>query len=451
MGRFKHLAPATLTTAIMLASGFAVAAESSGDGQANNHKADSYKADNYKAKNYKADNYKADNYKAKQHQSIPAAIKAGSAKLSYRLRHEDVDIDNASEDQARALTLRTRLNYTTGRYQGFGATVEVDNVTEISGDDYPTSPALKNSGDFPGKAIIADPEGTELNQAYISYKYGTTEGKYGRQRINLDNQRFIGGVGFRQNEQTYDAVSIAHSCEELNTSVYYAHINNVNRIFGEDDPALSDTDSSTDILNINYSGLAAGDIIFYSYLLDQTLSNTQLETYGLRFAGKSYGLGYQAEYATQERELASGSEADADYVLLEGSIDMAGATFALGLENLQSDEGDFGFSTPLATGHKFQGWADQFLITPDEGIQDIYLSVGAKFDGIKLLAIYHDFKSDEDNVNGDDDLGSEVGFLALKDFGDYKVSVKYANYDAGNDSFNKSDTEKLWLTVSGAF
>ncbi|MDB9969268.1 hypothetical protein OAD77_00660 [Porticoccaceae bacterium] len=119
--------------------------------------------------------------------------------------------------------------------------------------------------------------------------------------------------------------------------------------------------------------------------------------------------------------------------------------------NAGGSGGGFGFSTPLATGHKFQGWTDQFLLTPNEGIQDIYFSVGAKFDGVKLMAIYHDFQSDENNLSGDDDLGSEIGFLALKKIGDYKVSVKYANYDAGDDSFNKSDTEKLWLTVSGAF
>jgi len=432
MATFKHLAPATpLIAGIMLASGLAMGAEGSSD--------------------YQANSYKTDNSNTSAHQSIASAIKGGSAKLDFRLRHEEVDIDNISEDEARALTLRTRLNYTTGRYQGLGATLEMDNITEINGDNYPTSPALKNSGNFPGKAIIADPEGTEINQAYISYKQGETEGKYGRQRINLDNQRFIGGVGFRQNEQTYDAFSIVHRIAAADTKLYYAHVNNVNRIFGEDDPALSDTDSSTEILNINYSGFNAGDLVFYSYLLDQKLSDTQLDTYGLRFSGKSQGLGYQAEYATQERELANGSEADADYIFLEGSVDLAGATFALGFENLQSDEGDFGFSTPLATGHKFQGWADQFLNTPNEGLQDIYFSVGAKFDGIKLLAIYHDFTSDEDNLSGDDDLGSEIGFLALKKIGDYKVSVKYATYDAGDSSFNKSDTEKLWLTVSGAF
>ncbi len=420
MATSKHIAPTTALTpliaGILLASGLAVGAEGSSE-----------------------------------HQTIASAVKGGSAKLYFRLRHEEVDVDNLSEDEARALTLRTRLNYSTGRYQGLGVSVEMDNITEIDGDNYPTSPALKNSGNFPGRAIIADPEGTEVNQAYISYKQGETEARYGRQRINLDNQRFVGGVGFRQNEQTYDAFSIAHEITAADTNIYYAHVNNVNRIFGEDDPALSDTDSSTEILNINYSGLEAGDFIFYSYLLDQKLSDTQLDTYGLRFSGKSNGLGYQAEYATQERELPNGNEADADYIFLEGSVDLAGATFALGFENLQSDEGDFGFSTPLATGHKFQGWTDQFLLTPNEGIQDIYLSVGAKFDGIKLLAVYHDFQSDKDNLSGDDDLGREIGFLASKKIGEYKLSLKYANYDAGDDSFNKSDTEKLWLTVSGAF
>ena len=421
MHKFKYATPTTVTAAIMLASGFAMAADDSSD------------------------------YQTSDYKTIAAAIKGGSAKLDFRLRHEEVNVDNVAEDEARALTLKTRLNYTTGRYEGIGISVEMDNITEIDGNNYPTSPALKNSGSFPGRTVIADPEGTEVNQAYISYSYGDTLSKYGRQRINLDNQRFVGGVGFRQNEQTFDAFSIAHTCAVADTKFYYAHINNVKRIFGEDDPALSDTDSSSEIFNINYSGFTAGDIIFYSYLLDEKLSDTQYDTYGLRFSGETNGLGYQLEYATQERELASGSEMDADYVLLEGSIDVAGASFALGFENLQSDNANYGFSTPLATGHKFQGWADQFLNTPNEGLQDVYLSVGAKFDGVKLLAIYHDFTSDEDNLSGEDDLGSELGFLALREFGDYTVSFKYANYESGDSSFNKSDTEKLWLTVSGTF
>jgi hypothetical protein len=326
----------------------------------------------------------------------------------------------------------------------------MDNVTELDGNDYPTSKGLKNTGNFPGKTIIADPVGTEINQAYLSYTRGNTTSKYGRQRILLDNQRFVGGVGFRQNEQTYDGFSITHKCKS-NTKVFYAHINNVNRIFGEDDPFVSDTDSSSDLLNINYSGWDAGSLVFYSYLLDEKKSDTEYNTYGLRFSGNSDGLGYQLEYATQEKELANGTEFDADYLLAEASLKVDAVKFALGFENLQSDAGNFGFTTPLATAHKFQGWADQFLGTPNEGIKDIYFSAGGKLGGVKLTAIYHDFTSDTDNLSGDDDLGSEFGFVASKKFGDYGLSLKYANYSDGDSSFNKADTEKLWLTVNAAF
>lgn len=377
------------------------------------------------------------------------AIKNGSAKLSFRLRHEDVDMDNPSDDEANALTLRTRLNYTTARYNGFGLFLEMDNITELDDSDYPTSKALKDTGNFPGKVIIADPEGTEINQAYLSYSYGNTTGKYGRQRILLDNQRFVGGVGFRQNEQTFDAFSISHKCK-CDTQVFYAHINNVNRIFGEDDPLASDTDSSTDLLNINYSGWSAGSLVFYSYLLDEKQSDTKYDTYGLRFSGNTEGLGYQFEYATQEQELTNGTEFDADYLMAEASLAVDYLTFALGFENLQSDDGNYGFATPLATGHKFQGWSDQFLATPDEGVRDIYFSAGANLTGIELLAVYHDFKSDTDNLSGDDDLGSEFGLLASTKIGNYGLSLKYANYSDGDSSFNKVDTEKLWLTVSAS-
>ena len=386
--------------------------------------------------------------------SLSEAIKNGNAQLSFRLRYEDVNVDNLADDKANALTLKTRLNYRTGLYQGFSAFLEMDNITELDGNDYPTSKGLKNTGNYPGKAIIADPTGTEINQAYLSYTMSnaksSTTSKYGRQRILLDNQRFVGGVGFRQNEQTYDAFSITHKCES-DTKVFYAHINNVNRIFGEDDPFVSDTDSSSDLLNINYSGWDAGSLVFYSYLLDEKNSDTQYDTYGLRFSGNNEGLGYQLEYATQEKELSNGTEFDADYLLAEASLKVDAVKFSLGFENLQSDNGNFGFATPLATAHKFQGWADQFLGTPNEGIKDIYFSAGGKLGAVKLLAVYHDFTSDTDNLSGDNDLGSEFGFVASKKFGDYGLSLKYANYSDGDSSFNKADTEKLWLTVNAAF
>lgn len=382
-------------------------------------------------------------------ESITEAIKEGKASLSFRLRHEDVDVDNASDDNSTALTLKTRLNYKTGDYKGFSAFVEMDDVTALTDEDYPTSKALKNTGNYPGETIIADPEGTEVNQAYLAYTAADTTVKYGRQRILLDNQRFVGGVGFRQNEQTYDAISITNKSLP-DTTIFYAHIDNVNRIFGEDDPAVSDTESSTNLLNVKYSGFDAGTLTFYSYLLDETDADVQYDTYGLRFAGKSGAFGYTLEYATQEKE-TNAADFDADYLLAEGSFTVEGVKLTLGYESLGSDDGDYGFSTPLATAHKFQGWADQFLGTPNQGINDLYFSVGTKVAGVKVLAVYHDFVADEDNAAGDDDLGSEFGVLVAKKFGNYGLSLKYAAYSEGDDSFNKSDVDKLWLTATAKF
>ena len=47
--------------------------------------------------------------------------------------------------------------------------------------------------------MVADPDGTEINQALLRYDHTKGNAVVGRQRINLDNQRFIGSVAWRQN------------------------------------------------------------------------------------------------------------------------------------------------------------------------------------------------------------------------------------------------------------
>ncbi len=57
----------------------------------------------------------------------------------------------------------------------------------------------------------------------------------GRQRIALDDQRFVGNVGWRQNEQTFDAVRVvSKSVPTLTVDATY--LNQVNRVFGPDSP-----------------------------------------------------------------------------------------------------------------------------------------------------------------------------------------------------------------------
>ncbi|WP_415911674.1 alginate export family protein [Neptuniibacter sp. QD37_11] len=366
-------------------------------------------------------------------ESIAEAFQNGETSVSFRLRYEDVEDDSAAED-ANALTLKSRLTFKTDEFKSVSALVEVDDVTEL--DDVEYNDGVNGMGT---KTKIVDPEGTEVNQAYLAFTgLSDTTVKVGRQRILLDNQRFVGGVGFRQNEQTYDSLSVKNS-SLTDTDVFYAYINDVHGITG------SDSKHKTHLLNVKYKGLPFGALTGYYYNFEEDkVDGYDLDTYGVRLSGSQDAgntkLLYTAEYATQDQN--NGSKPD--YYLLEGGVKVSGVTAKLGFEVLESDN-DKGFNTPLATKHKFQGWADQFLATPTDGIEDLYVSVGTKLAGVKLLAVYHDYEAEDSGA----DLGSELGFLAAKKFGkNYGLSLKYADYDAGD---TKDDKSKLWLTATAKF
>lgn len=353
------------------------------------------------------------------------ALTGGSPLLDMRLRYEAVD-DSVNAD-ARALTLRTRLGYRTGNWNGFYGLGEYEDVRVIGGVD---SYAPQRSG----HATVADPEVTELNQAYLGYTgFADTEIRAGRQRIILDNARFVGNVGWRQNEQTFGALSVVNTGIE-DFTVTYAFIDKINGILTTFDANVSDH-----ILNVRYSGFEPATITGYGYLLEDDDSGAENDTWGIRLKGAHATdagprLLYTAEFATQDT-----NSNDASYGFLEGGLAISGVTVKVGYELLGSDDGAYGFQTPLATKHAFNGWADQFLATPANGLEDLMFSMGGKVAGVELLAVYHDFSADE----GGADYGTELDLLAVRKFGKrYALGLKYASYDA--DTW-KTDTDKLWL------
>ncbi|MDF1762439.1 MAG: hypothetical protein P1U57_03430, partial [Oleibacter sp.] len=285
----------------------------------------------------------------------------------------------------------------------------------------------------------ADPEVREWNRAQLSYNKEGITATVGRQRIILDNARFVGNVGWRANEQTYDGASL----KLVNGPVefFFAYIDQVNSIL----PAL-DMDTNSKLFNLGYS-TPIGKISGYGYLLDDQDRDIQTDTVGARFSGKAamdtVSFTYTAEYAAQEKEANAGNN-DAEYMALELGVEAKGATFAIGNETLGSDDGAYGFQTPLATKHAFNGWADMFLATPADGLSDTYIKVGGNAKGVKLLAVYHDFKADE----GSNDYGTELDLLAVKKFGNYTVGAKYASYKAEDV---KVDDDKVWLWVQTKF
>jgi len=265
---------------------------------------------------------------------------------------------------------------------------------------------------------------SRINQAWVSYSgIPDTAVKAGRQRVILDNARFVGNVGWRQTEQVYDALVVANTSLP-DTTLIYGYVTRAYTIVGGD-PA-----SQSHLINVSYNGLSFGKITGYAYLLD-------LKHDGV---SDSFDLLYHLEFANQSEYANSTDAVDTTYTKLELGGSFAGVTAKIGQETLGSnDDGTYGFQTPLATKHAFNGWADQFLVTPQKGLVDSYFSIGGKPMGVKLLAVYHTYTTDKDG----DDLGKELNLLAAKKFGPYSVGLKYANYT--DDTPAEDDVTKTWL------
>jgi hypothetical protein len=371
------------------------------------------------------------------------AMTSGKASVNLNLRYESVEQENALED-ASALTLRTLLAYDTGSYKGFSAKIEMEDTRIVLGQgDYTVGPSGYNLGQY---SVIADPEHTELDQGYIQYKNDNFTAKLGRQVITMDGHRFVGHVGWRQDRQTFDALSTKFTPVK-DLTLQYAYVTQRNRIFAQD----ADVDAKDHLINAAFK-TEYGTFTGYGYLLEvDNDTDNALDTFGASFAGSSQAgktkVLYRAEYASQSSESAA-IDYDVDYLSLEAGVVFSGITAKVGYEVLGSDNGSYGFSTPLATLHKFNGWSDQFLGTPSEGLVDTNVTLAGKVLGGGWKMVYHNFEADNasDLV---DDLGSEINLSYVKKYGKhYTAGIKYASYSAGDI---KVDADKLWVWVGAKF
>ncbi len=372
--------------------------------------------------------------------SFYEAVSGGKVKFDSRLRYESNEQDNAKED-ASELSLRVRLGYETAELFKTKAYLEMSHSQTVAGiADYST-PAVANE-----YSIIADPEVTRLNQAYLktSPVEGLT-GTFGRQRIILDNARFVGNVGWRQTEQVFDAARVGYAISGFKADVSYVW--DINDILGG-------TQETQDVFaNFSYN-TPVGKVSAYHYANDRVDGSLDLATTGLRFAGKKafddVSINYQLEYAMQtlDKMVVKGVETldkEADYMHAVFGAGYKSYGLSLGYEVLGSDEGAYGFNTPLATKHAYNGWADMFLGTPATGLEDMYVKATAGILGVKTALVYHTYSSTE----GSTDYGSELNLVVVKPFAKkYKVGFKYADYSADDAGV---DTTKMWAFAEMKF
>lgn len=373
--------------------------------------------------------------------------------IEGRLRWEHVDQDDLKLD-ADAVTLRLRAGaeFKSG---GLSVLAEGEGTLAILGD-YNAFPFVVpgSSQRRTAYSVVPDANNVELNRLQLAYKKDGNGVTVGRQRINHDDQRWVGSVGWRQNEQTFDAVRGEGKLGPVTVDATYAWSQRT--IFGEDAGPRQAFDGNLFLLN---GGVQAGPVQVkaFAYLLDfkdpLQLANAT-KTFGLRAqtvvpVTPAVKLDLTGSYARQSDWKRSPRDYAANYGYAEGGVTVSGLRLGGGWEVLGSNR-NVSVQTPLATLHKFNGWADVFLTTPAEGLQDAWGSLGYTFtnvtavQGLNAQVIYHQFDSDKDGIEFGTEWDAQVAFK----LGQVAILAKYARYRAAN--LRTTDTEKFWLQAEFA-
>lgn len=396
-----------------------------------------------------------------QAQTIGDALKATKPIIELNTRYETVDQVGIA-NEAEALTSRLRFGVQTGKYKNWSFLAEMDAIAAFT-DDYNSTINGKTS--FPN---VVDPDGAELNRLQLVYTPSkTTSITIGRQRIILDDARFVGNVGWRQDEQTFDALRFDTKIGKL--SVTAAYLDKINRIVLDE----RDWKSDSYIVNASYAYSDAVKLTGFAYLLDFSDSKgvtaaaakaSSTNTYGARVSGSKkhgeYIFGYAAQYAKQTDTGLNPANFELGEYMLEGSVKYKKLTLKANYEVLEGN-GVVGFVTPLGTNHAFQGFSDVFAGTGGNktlanGIKDLAVSAiialpapkTAKYFKNPMLNItYHDFKTDHLGLDIGEELDAVFTFAITP-----KLSgmIKYADFDRALSTMPASRT-KTWVQLAYKF
>ncbi len=389
------------------------------------------------------------------------ALTKGKPTLNVRGRIEVAKAQNLN--QSEAYTVRTRIGYGTKPYHGVRIYMNFENIAAATETTYfnPNFPPNSNR-----LTPIADPPGTEVNVGFLEFDrpdWLGTKFLGGRQAIVLDDSRFIGDVAWRQNQQTMDAAYLTSSVGVEYLKARYGFIGHVNRIFGGggNNPALSDFDSESHIVNVSYDRFEAAKLVGFAYWLDLRLpglanpSANSSQTYGVRATGKiglsdQFSLPYQGSYAYQQQYAGKTPNYRAHYGLADlglqyDPLGKVGAGFGL----LGSDNGTQQFLTPLSTAHKFNGWAHVFLDNGGgNGLRDLYVYAAPKLPWkLHMRLVYHRFWSDSAGTV----LGNEFDGQIGRPIGKFVSVLFKSGYFVAANGSPRPTTYRVWLDLNIKF
>lgn len=315
-----------------------------------------------------------------------------------RYRYEWFDMRETSRASTIRLGLKAKANV--GDYWSGFAELEV--VEQLFADDYnvPTVPGQSR----PGYPVIADPRGSELNQAYLQYAHPGTafQLRAGRQEIMLNNGRFISTAGLRQNHQSFDAFTFS-AMPMSGLKLDYGYLNEVHRVLGRQ-ASNGRADMDSHFYNVAYQLADMGVLKTYGLLLDYDEEPTNsVDTFGVRFEGRvpmdGWHLLSTLEYALQHDAGSNPNDVDADYRVLELGAEVFEVAYRAGYNQLSGESASDKFITPLS--HTFNSLTELFLVNPSlgdsHGLEVYSLSAAGKLSAVEALTFMgtlYDYQAD---------------------------------------------------------
>jgi len=403
---------------------------------------------------------------AKKYDSVLDALKSGTPGVELRLSYEASDLKNNGKTTANSVTMRTRLSYRTGDLNlGFAKTsgfVQFHNLSTFM-DQYNdiTNTGRPETSEYD---VVADPRGTRVHQAYMDFKILSTTIRAGRQEIIMDDHRLIGNIGWRQNGQSFDAVTITNkSISDL--ELFAGYIAKINTILLTDKDL---GDSGLIMAHAKYTGIKGMTVSVYDYLLDSDADaaghHKDFGIVGGRVKGKiplskDFNVEYEGDYSKQH-SYKDGRNYDGYMVNGFFGLNFGGIGIGSGYSKISGQRGERrAFDTLFSTAHKFNGWSDQFLKTNGGnlvgGLEDIYFQLKAqcKPARTKFLAVYHIFDVANKGAYGGR-YGDEINVQTVtKVYDNITLLLKYASYFASNGKGNPAgkDENVFWTRVGYKF
>ncbi|MBT3918177.1 MAG: hypothetical protein HOF25_02815 [Nitrosomonadales bacterium] len=386
--------------------------------------------------------------------NIKEAILQGKSLSSLKSRYEFVDQDGKSKN-ANALTVQTLLGWETKPIDGISFALQFIGVSPLI-DDYNDKKNGVSNLSKVNYPVVVDPEGYNINQAFISYTHQNKHNaKVGRQAIFLDNWRFVGDVRFRQNIQVMDGITTKIYPYD-GIELFLSHVENVRQV------TTKNQNTRIELANLKYKISKSGSLVGYGYFVDWDDESQKIKSdktfgarlNGLRPASEEWDLLYTLEYADQSSYKDGSSLIDNYYYRVGFGVGQESWSLRFDQEKLSGNANGKAFQTNLGTNHLFQGWADVFLTTPNQGIIDNMIIAKAKILGATIKSEFHLIDSDRnfttDSGSQADNYGHEfdIGiYYPIKK--DTKVSLEYANFSEGDtySTARKRDIEKIWLTL----